>query len=44
MTAIGWLLIVIGIAAIITGYHGKGIWSAVNDFLKGQGKSASASG
>jgi hypothetical protein len=31
--AIGWLLILIGIGAIIEGYHGHTLWSSLNSYF-----------
>lgn len=42
MTAIGWLLIMVGIGAIIDGYHGHTIWSSINTWLLGSGKAQTA--
>jgi hypothetical protein len=33
MEAIGWLLILIGIGAIIEGYHGHTLWSSLNSYF-----------
>jgi hypothetical protein len=37
MTAIAFLLIMIGIGAVIEGYHGNAIWSALVNLFQGQG-------
>jgi hypothetical protein len=42
MTAIAWALVMIGIGAIIEGYHGHTIWSALLDLFSGQQQKASA--
>lgn len=34
MVAIGWLVIMLGIAAIIDGYHGKTLWSSLGNYLQ----------
>lgn len=34
MVAIGWLIIMLGIAAIIDGYHGKAFWSSFTNYLQ----------
>lgn len=39
MTAIAWALIVIGIGAMIEGWHGKTIWSDLVDFFEGKSTS-----
>lgn len=36
MTAIAWLLMMIGIGAVIEGFHGKTVWSGLNTLFSGQ--------
>lgn len=36
MTAIAWALVMIGIGAIIEGYHGHSIWLAMLDLFSGK--------
>lgn len=36
MSAIAWLLIMIGIGAVIDGYHGKGVWSSIANLFSGK--------
>lgn len=33
MTAIGWLLIMLGIGSIYEGWHGKTLWGAINQIF-----------
>lgn len=35
MTAIGWLLLLIGIGIIYEAWHGKNIWHDITDLLSG---------
>jgi len=37
MTAIAWLLVMIGIGAVIQGYHGHTVWSAITNLFQGKG-------
>lgn len=37
MVPIGWLIIMLGIAAIIDGFHGKTLWTSLNSYLQSQG-------
>lgn len=36
MTAVAWLLLVVGIGVIIEGWHGHTIWSDLLDFVEGK--------
>lgn len=40
MVPIGWLLIMLAIAAVIDGYHGKALWSSLNTYLQQNGNQA----
>lgn len=34
MVPIGWLIVMLGIAAIIDGFHGKTLWTSLNGYLQ----------
>lgn len=36
MVPIGWLIIMLGIAAIIDGFHSKALWSSLQAYIKAQ--------
>lgn len=37
MVPIGWLIIMLGIAAIIDGYHGATLWKSLSTYLNTHG-------
>lgn len=44
MSAIAFLLIMIGIGAVIEGYHGHAVWTSIVNLFSGTPTSAKANG